>query len=366
MKILKSAFVLFFALIIAISCKKENIQDNPPEPNTNDSLIIVKSNFNEVDTLQDIYKSSNGFEYYLYGKRRADGKITKVSSMAIKQKNKSDSILNIVYDDSLRVSEYYFTVNGKRDTSLISLSYSHDSINVCQYKVDWATGERLTRYKVQLKKDGTNSVTPINSEFYKLKSAQDLFDEVLAIDGASNANGYGFIITVAVFTALGAKVAKVPGAFIGFCGGVAYYALKPKSAAASEISQTPLGSPNDPSSLFNQLKTVKDLFTFHNWKYESRFSDGVSDLESCELNDIILFGANGIMTEYSSCHPAEYSFLTYTWHLYNNDQSIQIADPAGVGGFFNLTITKLTLSRLEMSGNDDLGGVWKFTFIAAL
>lgn len=372
MKQLKPISILFFLFcIFFIACKKEKHDGQQPggADDSVDSLITIKSNFTEIDTLQDIYKSNKGYGYYLYGKRQADGKITKVTGMAIKKKNSPDTVLNILYNDSLKVSEYYFVVNGIKDTALISFGYVKDSIDVCQYKINWATGERLTRYKIKVKQIGTDSIVPVNSMIYgRVHDTKDFFTDALAMIGGFVALHVGLVVTSTVSGVLfgiagaGAATFSVPAAVIGFIAGAVIYALVP-DAKASEITSTPLGSPDNPSSLFNQLKTVKDLFTLHTWRYESRMDNGVSDLSPCDLDDFFTFGANGTLTENTNvnqCFFGEPNIYTYGWSLYNNDQGLRIADPTG--GYLNLTITKLTLDRIELSGYDDLGESWQYVF----
>ena len=358
--------LVIVTITLLITCQK-NDDPPPPPPIGEDSLITVKSNFTEVDTLQDIYKATNRADYYLYGKRRSDGKLTQVSSMAIKKQNTSDSILNILYDDSFRVSGFYFIVKGIKDTSLITLSYTSDTLNYCQYKVDWTTGERLTRYKVALKNSGTNNYTPLNVTAYRIQGNQSIFDDATAFLAAYYANVYAAGALGAVFSyvavAIGVAATAPASAIIGFAAGVVVYEILSSNANAFEISNTPLGSPNNPSSLFNKLKTIKDLITIHPWKYETRIRDGNNDLRPCDADDIWTFMNNNTVTTDRGaikCDPLQTQSVLNNWQLYDNDQALRIFNSNGE--FYNLTISKITLSNLELIGVDDLGISWKFIF----
>ncbi len=116
-----------------------------------------------------------------------------------------------------------------------------------------------------------------------------------------------------------------------------------------------------------RTKTVKDLLTSHNWRFESFSENGVYTFDTCPF---VTFGTDGIFTiNYVLCSGDGDNLDIQAWNLYNDDQSIQTTsswtDSSGVHVYvLYFTITELTLSRLEMSGYDDFGGTFVWTFIA--
>lgn len=315
------------------ACKKEKGGDTPQPPNTTkDTLLIVKANFTEVDTLQDVYNSIKGHNYYIYGKRRTDGSIVQITSMAIKKTTQADSILNVIYDDSLRVSNYYFIVNGKKDKALISMSYDQDITNVSQYWLNWATGERLIRYKAQFKKTNTNTLSAVNVTYYRIQGTQILYNDTSAILEANIANTYGF-------AAISETINTVNNSSKNFATAIKYFApdatknIFPISALTSQTTQLPAGAPANPSSQWNYLGSLTQILIKGHWL-------GVQTVERHYVNGVV------VSTDYQDITDATIDFSDNSYTVIETG-----AYPSACTGTYSLNQLGYT-NKIKMTGCD--------------
>lgn len=353
-------------LLLTGSCKKGH-NENAPGNNKGaavDSLVVVKTDFSGKDTLQDIIKDAETkLDFYFYGKRNSDAKISAFTSVVLRKRNAPDSALNIVLDDSSRVKAYYTSVRGVNDSSLYTIGYNEneDSVSVCRYIVDWSRGTRILRRQARLRKLGNIYTVTGLSDFRlmggpldDLEALKEVLSKIVAIGGSVILIGSAGLAGTGICGPLCGLAAALGVANILFDG--------INSANASEL---PPGTPFNIGGQQIFVTTTKDILQAHTWRYESRINNGANDLSPCELDDFFTFGSNGTLTENTNvnqCYFGEPNVYTYGWNLYNNDQSLRIADPAGAGGYINLTILKLTLDRIELSGFDDLGESWQYVF----
>lgn len=91
------------------------------------------------DTLQAKVILGGEIEFFIYGLRDSAGKIAQITSAQYRRKNNLDTIVNLIYDDSLRVSALYISIKGIKDSNLVKYFYGDSTVIVTRYAVNWYT-----------------------------------------------------------------------------------------------------------------------------------------------------------------------------------------------------------------------------------
>ncbi|GAA4313548.1 hypothetical protein GCM10023149_09360 [Mucilaginibacter gynuensis] len=208
---LKSFIILLLAVssVIVSSCKKDNDppnEDPPPgeEPvEVKDSLITVKTNVSDVDTLLSIYKhDKSGLEFYFYGRRNSEGEIVTLAAASITKNAANDTILNVIYDAQQRPKILYFTIKGivraVNDYNYVTIDYMPDHLLVHLNYLNWTSGHISLINNIKIRKDGDaytlyglggskpiNTETPGYSETHIIANAISVTKGLKAIIAAS-------------------------------------------------------------------------------------------------------------------------------------------------------------------------------------
>ena len=135
-----NVLILFFASIVTLlfSCKKTS-KDN--EKQNKNSLVLFS---NTGDSLLGIFNwVDKGLEYNLYGTQDANGKITKINSIACYFSSNKDTVYNFNLDDSGRVSTYFRTIKDNKDSVFFRYTY-HDSLtSISMFKANWNSNKAI-------------------------------------------------------------------------------------------------------------------------------------------------------------------------------------------------------------------------------
>ena len=219
------------------------------------TLSFASTSINE--TLQVGY-IKNGLEYLFYGTKDATGKINKLTRAQYRKLNQNDTIMNLIYDDSVRIKAMYATINGFNDSSFFKFTYTDSLLITTRCKVDWLT-ETYTVRDIIPSKRSTNNYAP-----YGLMQNEGIDLNLGLIAGGFAAIGVGAIAVTFGSAALGAAAgyylvsstisAATTGAAIGGVLGASLFLNK---ATASTIDNYPKPIPPPINPAFNSL-TLKN------------------------------------------------------------------------------------------------------------
>lgn len=345
------------------SCKKEQKGDAGGNTNVNskDSVVIIKTDVNGKDTLQDIVKDAETkLDFFFYGKRNSDGKISAFTSVVLRKRSVSDTALNMLLDDSSRVKAYYTSVRGVNDSSLYTIGYNiaGDSISVCRYLVDWSSGSRVLRKQIKMKKTGT-AYTVIGLSDYRLMgwplddldALREILSKIITIGGS-----------VILIASAGLAGTGICGPICGLAASLGVASILFDGINSANASELPPGTPFNIGDQQIFVTTTKDILQAHKWSWNYKSYNDTADFEPCEADDILRFNSNGTFTwedNFVKCDQGT-GIETWPWSLYNNDQSLlfgSLDQPSD--GYIKLLITKLSPTAVELSGVDDLGNTVK-------
>jgi hypothetical protein len=217
-----------------------------------DSIQILSfASTSTNETLQVVY-IKNGLEYLLYGTKDALGNLNKLTRAQYRKVNSNDTVMNLIYDDSVRVKAMYATINGVNDSSFFKFTYTDSLLITTRCKIDWQNETYIVR-DIFPSKRSANNYAP----FGIVQNGDGILP---IIAGGIAAIGVGAIIVTFGSAAVGAAVgyylvsttasAAINGAAIG---GIAGAMLFLNSVKASTIQNYPKPIPPSINPAFNTL-----------------------------------------------------------------------------------------------------------------
>lgn len=194
MKNIKLISILLFTFLV-FSCKKDKIDSKTL--GTTAEFYLNKSS-NEDGLLIEV-RNAEGIVYY-YGTSNSDGKIDKIKSIAFKQNNISDTIINFILDEQKRPYIVYLSnsKDNKKYDHVTKISYlNNDSIKLSLYKYDWATAQD------SLIAEYVGDSTNMNQTYGNARISDELDDQLKkqADEIVKGFMGVGAQMVVAAFTA---------------------------------------------------------------------------------------------------------------------------------------------------------------------
>lgn len=239
------SFFIFLLAVVIISCKKEKpIEEEPKEePDFKSYLYTYGSQYE--DTLVASVISIGGGEMHFFGNTDLSGMPDGDSiKSATFQNSGSDTIYKALFDENLRVSRFFYQVNGINSEKVMSCRYvGNDSIYLYIHGYNWIsqTDTLLLVTGAKIQSDG--SIT--GSLLFQRNGAP--FEDGATAVSAGFSNALGTLITVAA----GVGGTIVGGPALGALSAmIIYSAWFGNSAYASDvvpntdIQGNPTGSPS--------------------------------------------------------------------------------------------------------------------------
>lgn len=146
---------LFLAGISLYGCNKETNSHTGNRYKIFRSVIRNSSFANAIDTIQAVETDNlTNVKYYYFGDFNSSGEPEIIKKATI---TNLDTSIYVSFDDSLRVTQYYASINNIRDTVLFRLSYKDDSVTLNRFYYDRITQSTYLKAQIKLKRNNVNS-----------------------------------------------------------------------------------------------------------------------------------------------------------------------------------------------------------------
>ncbi len=146
---------LFLTAILFYACNKDTTSNTQKKYKLFRSIIRNTSFANAVDTIQAVESDNmTNVKYFYFGDFNSSGEPERIKKATI---TNLDTSIFISFDDSMRVTQYYVSINNIRDTVMFRLSYKDDSVTLNRYYYDRITKFASLKTQVKLKRNNINS-----------------------------------------------------------------------------------------------------------------------------------------------------------------------------------------------------------------